>query len=65
MWHHVCRHHSVDWVSSHHCQCKDCGKHGHWFEEGFALWTMSESVVETVELPRSPFADFVPVKQAS
>jgi hypothetical protein len=35
----VCRHYSVQWIDSHTCNCQNCGKYGHYFEDGFALWT--------------------------
>ncbi len=39
----VCRHFEVEWLNSHTCNCQQCGKFGHYFEEGFALWTKAES----------------------
>jgi len=27
-----CRHHLVNWIDTHNCQCEQCGKYGHWFE---------------------------------
>ncbi len=37
----ICRHTEVEWIDSHQCRCIDCGKHGHWFEEGYAIWIRS------------------------
>ncbi len=38
----ICRHHDVEWINSHTCQCRECGKQGHWTEEGFAIWIRAE-----------------------
>ena len=35
----ICRHLDVRWQDSHTCRCQQCGKFGHWFEEGYAIWT--------------------------
>ncbi len=34
----ICRHYSVEWLDSHTCSCYDCGKQGHWMEDGFVVW---------------------------
>ena len=38
----VCRHYEVQWLDTHTCHCARCGKFGHYFEEGYALWTKAE-----------------------
>jgi hypothetical protein len=35
----ICRHGNVEWLDSHRCNCANCGKYGHWFEEGYVIWT--------------------------
>lgn len=40
----VCRHYNVEWLDSHTCKCGDCGKEGHWSEQGFAIWVRKEPV---------------------
>jgi hypothetical protein len=35
----VCRHYEVRWLDAHTCHCGGCGKFGHYFEEGYAIWT--------------------------
>lgn len=38
----ICRHYNVNWLDSHTCKCSDCGKHGQWTEQGFAIWVRAE-----------------------
>ena len=38
----ICLHYEVEWLDSHRCRCGDCGKYGHFFEEGYAIWTLAE-----------------------
>ena len=35
----ICRHLDVQWLDSHRCSCNRCGKFGHWFEDGYVIWT--------------------------
>jgi hypothetical protein len=35
----ICQHIDVTWLDSHRCRCNDCGKQGHWYEDGFVLWS--------------------------
>ena len=35
----ICRHWNVQWLDSHRCNCTNCGKYGHWFEDGYVIWT--------------------------
>ena len=39
----ICRHYDVDWLDSHTCNCRDCGRQGHWMEEGFVVWVKGVS----------------------
>lgn len=40
---HRCRHTNVTWLDSHSCQCGDCHKVGHWFEnEGIVMWVQAK-----------------------
>jgi len=38
----VCLHDEVEWLDSHRCLCNGCKKYGHYFEEGYAIWTKAE-----------------------
>ena len=51
-----CRHLRVKWLTSHSCQCANCGKHGHWYEnEGLVMWVRQESKCPTtIASPASP-----------
>ncbi len=35
----VCRHRDVEWLDSYRCSCSACGKYGHYFEQGYVIWT--------------------------
>ena len=43
----LCQHWKVTWLDSHTCHCRDCGKTGHWYEDGFVLWRRDERRTET------------------
>ncbi len=39
----ICRHYDVVWLDSHTCDCQDCGKQGHWMDDGFVIWMKAVS----------------------
>ena len=39
----ICLHDEVKWLDSHRCRCEGCRKYGHFFEEGYAIWTKAEN----------------------
>ena len=39
----ICRHYDVVWLDSHTCNCKDCGRQGHWVDDGFVIWMKAGS----------------------
>ena len=49
----ICRHYNVDWLDSHTCKCADCGKEGHWSEQGFAIWVRKEPLEDREARPSS------------
>ncbi len=46
----ICRHHDVEWINSHTCRCRDCGKQGQWTEQGFAIWIRTEPRADTIRV---------------
>lgn len=46
----VCRHYDVEWLGSHICLCRDCGKRGEWTEQGFAIWIRTQPRQDPIQL---------------
>lgn len=60
-----CRHYNVDWIDSHSCQCKSCGKFGHWFEnQGLVMWVRDDPKSAVVRKEVAPVS-FVRIGQTA
>lgn len=54
----TCRHWDVNWLDTHTCNCNQCGKFGHWFEEGFVLWRRDRSRAQQLRAVRPQTAAY-------
>ena len=52
----VCRHWDLEWLGTHECRCRECGRFGRWFD-GFVVWQRRighAAVGSTTELAEPP-----------